>query len=552
MRRVAVLSNHLAPALAARARISLGRRFAATSSSSSSAPLTYSKYPFLRALGLNESNPGVFDGAWKGSGEVFTSINPATNEPIARTRGGTVAEYENCISEMDKAKLVWQDMPLPARGEVVRKIGMALRDKKNDLGALVSLEMGKILSEGKGEVQEAVDICDYAVGLSRMLEGKILPSERPGHFMMERWNPLKGHVGIITAFNFPCAVYFWNAAISLVAGNANIWKGADSTSLITVACTRIVADVLKAEGLPPALACAIQGSGATIGEAMIKDPRVELVSFTGSTKVGRHVGNVVSNRFGKKILELGGNNAMIVLEDADMNMALRATLFSAVGTAGQRCTSLRRLYVQSGAYDAFVSKLATAYKSVKIGNPLEEGVLCGPLHNPAAVAAYADGVKRAVAQGGKVLVGGKVLSDRKGNFVEPTLVEISPDAKIVQEELFAPILYVMRVASLDEAIRLNNAVPQGLASSLFTKNQSAVFKWTGPAGSDCGIVNVNIGPSGAEIGGAFGGEKETGGGRESGSDSWKQYMRRSTCTVNYSDQLPLAQGVSFDIVRPSP
>jgi len=406
--------------------------------------------------------------------------------------------------------------------------------------------MGKILSEGKGEVQEAVDICDYAVGLSRTLAGQVLPSERPGHFMMEKWNPLKGHVGIITAFNFPCAVFFWNAAISMVAGNTQIWKGSDSCSLTTMACTRIIADVLREEKLPGGIATTIMGSGATIGEAMINDPRVELVSFTGSTKVGRRVSTVLSERFGKRILELGGNNAMIVMDDCDTNMALRATLFAAVGTAGQRCTTLRRLYVQNGVYDSFVPKLVKAYQSVKVGNPLEDGVLCGPLHTKTAVEQFKMGVKRAQAQGGKVLVGGKVL-DRPGNFVEPTIIAIDANAACVQEELFVPILYVSRVANLDEAIAMNNSVPQGLASSLFTKNQAAIFKWTGALGSDCGIVNVNIGPSGAEIGGAFGGEKDTGGGRESGSDSWKQYMRRSTCTINYSNNLPLAQGVKFDV-----
>jgi len=381
--------------------------------------------------------------------------------------------------------------------------------------------------------------------LSRMFSGSVIPSERPDHFMMERWNPLRGHVGIITAFNFPCAVFFWNAAISLVCGNTNLWKGASSTSLVTVACTKIVADVLEKEGVAGAIACTVQGSASVVGEAILNDKRIELISFTGSTGVGKHVVSCVSKRFGKHILELGGNNAMIVMDDADLALALRATVFSAVGTAGQRCTSLRRLYVQEKIHDEFLARLKTAYGSVKIGDPLEGGVLCGPLHTQAAVGEYTDGLKKAQQQGGRIVIGGKVLK-REGNFVEPTLVTIPTSADIVNEELFAPVLYVMKFKSLEEAIALNNAVPQGLASSLFTKNQAAVFQWTGPSGSDCGIVNVNIGPSGAEIGGAFGGEKETGGGRESGSDSWKQYMRRSTCTINHSKSLPLAQGIQFD------
>jgi aldehyde dehydrogenase family 7 protein A1 len=435
--------------------------------------------------------------------------------------------------------------PPPARGELVRQIGEALRAKKAELGALVSLEMGKISAEGLGEVQEAIDICEFAVGLSRTLNGAIIPSERPGHFMMERWNPLKGHVAVISAFNFPCAVFFWNAALSLVAGNTQIWKGADSTSLVTVACQKIVADVMTANGYA-GVTTMIQGPGATIGEGIITDKRFELISFTGSTAVGHRVSDACSKRFAKKILELGGNNAMIILDDADQKLAVRAALFSAVGTAGQRCTSLRRLMIQAGVYDEIVGKLVSAYGNIKIGDPLEAGVLCGPLHNPAAVAAYADGVARAVAQGGKVLIGGKVLAERVGNFVQPTLIEISSDAPIVSEEIFAPIMYVIKIADLKEGIAANNSVPQGLSSSLFTTNQRAVFEWSGPSGSDCGIVNINIGPSGAEIGGAFGGEKDTGGGRESGSDAWKQYMRRSTCTVNYSKELPLAQGINFD------
>jgi len=407
--------------------------------------------------------------------------------------------------------------------------------------------MGKIHQEGLGEVQEAIDICDYAQGLSRTMacSGSIIPSERQDHFMMERWNPLNGHVGIVTAFNFPCAVFFWNAALSLVCGNTNIWKGASSTSLITIACTKIVADVFNECEIPGAISSTVQGSASVIGEALISDPRIELISFTGSTSVGKRVVQQVSGRFGKHILELGGNNAMIVMDDADLDLALRATLFSAVGTAGQRCTTLRRLYLHESIHDDFVSRLTTAYRSVKIGDPLEQGTLCGPLHTKAAVEEYKQCIDRVKKEGGKILCGGRVLN-REGNFVEPTLTSIDPNAAVVKEEFFVPVLHIMKVSSLEEAIAMNNNVPQGLASSLFTQNQAAIFKWTGPHGSDCGIVNVNIGPSGAEIGGAFGGEKETGGGRESGSDSWKQYMRRSTCTVNYSKDLPLAQGIKFE------
>jgi len=512
--------------------------------------LAFDKYPFLSTLGLAKNNPGVFAGKWtEGKGEVFTSRNPATNEEIATITAGTPEQVESCIEAMDAAKAKFAAMPVPARGELVRQIGERLRERKAELGALISLEMGKITAEGLGEVQEAIDICEYAVGLSRMLNGSVIPSERPGHFMMERWNPLKGHVAIISAFNFPCAVFFWNAAISLVCGNTQIWKGADSTSLVTVACQKIVEEVMTKNGLA-GVATMVQGPGATVGEKIISDKRVELVSFTGSTGVGRHVSEVVSKRFAKKILELGGNGAMIVMDDANQKLAIRGALFAAVGTAGQRCTSLRRLLVQEGIYDSFVSSLVAAYKGVKIGDQLAEGTLCGPLHNQAAVKKYVEGIERAKQQGGKVLVGGKVLSDRPGNFVEPTIIEVPSDAPCTHEEIFAPILYVMKIKDLTQAIALNNSVPQGLSSSLFTTNQQAIFEWTGSAGSDCGIVNVNIGPSGAEIGGAFGGEKETGGGRESGSDAWKQYMRRSTCTINHSTDLPLAQGINFDVQAP--
>ncbi|KAG6613710.1 aldehyde dehydrogenase family 7 member A1 [Phytophthora cinnamomi] len=474
------------------------------------------QFPFLEELGLQEENHGVYNGKWFGSGDVYTSVSPVNGQPIASVRAGNKTDYQKVVAAMDEAKPQWCDLPAPARGEIVRQIGEELRNKRDALGKLISLEMGKIYVEGVGEVQEAIDICDFAVGLSRTLNGSVIPSERPGHFMMERYNPLKGH----------------------------IWKPSESLSLTSVACTKIIADVLERNGHPGAIASLICGSGAEVGEAMLHDKSMELISFTGSTKVGRHVNEVVSSRFGKTILELGGNNAMIVDKDADLEMALRATLFSAVGTAGQRCTSLRRLFLHEDIHDEFLNRLVSAYQNVKIGDPLKDGVLCGPLHNTQAVKNYLDGIDSIKKQGGKILTGGKKV-EGDGHFVEPTIVSIAHDADIVQKEIFAPILYALKFKTLEEAIEKNNAVPQGLSSSLFTKNQAAIFKWTGPLGSDCGIVNINIGPSGAEIGGAFGGEKETGGGRESGSDAWKQYMRRSTCTINYSKELPLAQGIDF-------
>jgi aldehyde dehydrogenase family 7 protein A1 len=431
-------------------------------------------------------------------------------------------------------------LPMPSRGDIVRQIGDALREKKLLLGKLISLEMGKILPEGIGEVQEFIDICDFGVGLSRQLAGKCLPSERQDHVMFEMWHPL-GAVGYITAFNFPCAVFGWNSAISLVCGNVQIWKPSETTPLVAIALTKIIAKVLKNNGYPAEIASLVVGRGV-IGEKLAKDSRLPLISFTGSTKTGRHVSKLVHERLGKTILELGGNNAVIVDEDCNLDMALRAVLFGAVGTAGQRCTSTRRLYLHHSIYSTFLSRLVDSYRQVVIGDPLDEKTLMGPLHTKTAVEMYRKGIEEAVSQGGKVLYGGKVIAD---NFVEPTIIEVKPNAKCVQAELFAPILYVMSFDTLQEAISLNNSVSQGLSSSLFSNRMQNVFEWLGPLGSDCGIVNVNIGTSGAEIGGAFGGEKETGGGRESGSDAWKQYMRRVTATVNYGNALPLAQGIQF-------
>jgi len=419
-----------------------------------------------------------------------------------------------------------------------------LRLKKDALGALITLEMGKIRSEGLGEVQEFIDICDMAVGMSRTIDGKVLNSERPGHFMMEVWNPI-GNVGVITAFNFPVAVCGWNTMIGMICGDQIIWKGALTVSMVTVALGKVITDVLRANGFNSVLTV-ITGDGASIGNAMVQDPRVPLVSFTGSTAVGRGVSADVHRRFGSTILELGGNNAAIIMPDADLEIAFQGAVFAAVGTCGQRCTSLRRIYLHDSLYDAFVARMVKAYASVVIGDPMDSKTLMGPMHSENGLRDFTEGLKKIKEQGGRVLCGGNRLPG-PGNYVEPTIVEISPDAPIVNEEIFAPIVYVFKFTTLEQAIAYNNGVPQGLSSALFTKNMQNMFKWVGPLGSDCGLVNCNIGTSGAEIGGAFGGEKETGGGRESGSDAWKQYCRRSTCTMNYSDPLPLAQGVVFKL-----
>jgi len=505
--------------------------------------LTYNNYPFLKDLDLHEDNKGVYNGTWFGSGSVYTCVSPIDNKPIARVTQGTKEDYEVTLKSMEAAVDFWQRTPAPKRGEIIRLIGESIRSKKEALGKLISLEMGKILMEALGEVQEFIDVCDYATGLSRTISGLVLPSERPGHFMMEQWHPL-GMIGTITAFNFPLAVCGWNAAIALVCGNLQLWKGATTTSLISVATTKLVAKVLEANGIPGAVFSMICGSGSAIGELFIQDKRLTLVSFTGSTEIGRRISSVVHTRFGRTILELGGNNAIIVMDDADLDLALRSIVFACIGTCGQRCTTTRRLILHEKIYDEFLSRLVSAYKQIKIGSPLDPTSLCGPMHTKNSVRDYENGIKEIVKQGGKIVVGGKKI-DVEGNYVEPTIVEIRHDADIVKEEIFAPIVHVIKCSSLADAIQYNNEVPQGLSSSMFTNNQSNIFQWLGPRGSDCGIANVNIPTSGAEIGGAFGGEKETGGGRESGSDSWKQYMRRVTCTINYSKDLPLAQGIDF-------
>jgi len=445
------------------------------------------------------------------------------------------------------AEKEWAAVPAPKRGEIVRQIGVALREKIEPLGKLVTLEMGKIKAEGVGEVQEFVDICDMAAGLSRSFAGQVIPSERPGHVLLECWNPI-GTVGIITAFNFPVAVFGWNASISMMCGNCNLWKGADTVPLTTVATTKIVAEVLERNGVPAGVLAVAQGTGATVGQKMAEDSRLPLVSFTGSTAIGRHVSTIVQGRFGRSLLELGGNNASIVMPDADIDLAVRASVFGAVGTAGQRCTSLRRLFVHKDIYEDVLARVLKAYSGIKPSNALEAGALLAPVHGERGVAIFRSGIDKVKAQGGKIECGGDIFADHEGTYVQPTVVTgLKPDAAVVQEEHFAPIMYMFPFSDIDEAIAANNSVPQGLSSSVFTRDMRNVFKWVGPHGSDCGIVNVNCGTSGAEIGGAFGGNKETGSGRESGSDAWKQYCRRSTCTINYSDALPLAQGISFDV-----
>lgn len=513
----------------------------------SSRASNFRAYPFLKSeLGLGELNNGVYRaGQWvRGNGGSIVSVSPANNEPIAEVTFGDKQDLNDCITAMEANKTKWMQTPMPVRGEIVRQIGESLRLRKDALGSLISLEMGKIKSEGDGEVQEFIDICDMAVGMSRSIGGKVIPSERPDHMMIEQWNPL-GSIGVISAFNFPAAVLGWNTALALICGDSVLWKGHETTSLVSVATAKIVTDVLMKHGFDSTFTLC-QGTGAGVGEHMLHDDRLKLISFTGSTKVGRHVGREVSGRFGRSILELGGNNAAIIMPDANIDMAIKACTFAAVGTCGQRCTTLRRMIVHESVYEFVVQSMVKAYQTIKIGDPLDPAVLCGPLHSKQQLKTYHDGLLEAKRQGGKVLTGGKII-DGPGNFVHPTIVEISPDAPITREELFVPILYVMKFKTFDEAVQINNNVPQGLSSSIFTKDIQSYMKWIGPLGSDCGIVNCNIGPSGAEIGGAFGGDKETGGGRESGSDSWKQYMRRSTCTASFSDKLTFAQGVRFDL-----
>jgi aldehyde dehydrogenase (NAD+) len=494
-------------------------------------------------LSLTSPNAGAFSGTWGGSGPLLEKHSPVDGSLLGRVRQAGPADYEQAADAAHEAFLAWRDLPAPKRGEVVRRYGEALRGLKKELGQLVSLEAGKILPEGEGEVQEMIDICDFATGLSRQLHGLTIASERPGHRMMEQWHPL-GVVGIISAFNFPVAVWAWNSALAAVCGDATLWKPSEKTPLTAIACIKLAEKVCRECGVNPAIFSLVIGDGPTVGELMSHDTRLPLVSATGSTRMGRRVGEVVAKRFGRSLLELGGNNAIIVTPSADLELAKRAILFGAVGTAGQRCTSTRRLIVHESIRAKFTAALVAAYKSLPVGSPLEAGNLVGPLIDEAAVEHMQAALAAAQERGGKILCGGK----RKfGLYVTPAIVAAQNDWPVVQHETFAPILYVMGYQTLDEAIALQNGVPQGLSSAIFTTDIRESEQFLAAAGSDCGIANVNIGTSGAEIGGAFGGEKETGGGRESGSDAWKAYMRRQTATINYSNDLPLAQGIKFTV-----
>jgi len=472
--------------------------------------------------------------------------SPITGGELARVPAHTTDEVATIIGEAQAAFRVWRSVPAPVRGRLIRELGELLREHKDDLGALVSIEAGKIRSEGLGEVQEMIDICDLAIGLSRQLFGLTIASERPGHRMMEQWHPL-GVVGIISAFNFPVAVWSWNSALALVCGDAVVWKPSEKTLLTALACQALVAEAARRVGAPAAIASLVLGTAA-VGEALVNDPRVALISATGSTRMGRAVAPLVAARFGRLLLELGGNNATIVAPSADLDLTVRGIVFSAAGTAGQRCTSLRRVIAHSSIADELVAKIKAAYETLPIGSPLADGTLVGPLVDKAAYEGYATALDKAQADGGELIAGGqRVLADEAGDayYVQPALVRMPAQSDIVRSETFAPIVYVLTYDDFEEALALHNDVPQGLSSSIFTLNVREAERFTSPDGSDCGIANVNIGPSGAEIGGAFGGEKETGGGRESGSDAWKAYMRRATNTINYSTELPLAQGVEF-------
>jgi aldehyde dehydrogenase (NAD+) len=502
----------------------------------------------LDRLGLRPRNSGVHANGWIESpgGATIESINPATGVAIASVSAGSVEDYDRVVEQATKAFITWKSVPPPVRGEFVRQLGEAFRHHKHDLGMLVTLETGKIVSEGEGEVQEMIDMADFAVGLSRQLHGLTIASERPMHRMIEQWHPL-GPIGVISAFNFPVAVWAWNAMIAAVCGDPVVWKPSPETPLTAVAVQNLVNEVASRNGCEGVLGLCV-GGAQDVGEQMIDDHRLPLISATGSCRMGARVGEVVGKRLGRTILELGGNNALILTPSANLDLALRAVLFAAVGTAGQRCTTLRRLIIHESIMENFLERLVPAYESLRIGSPWEPGVLVGPLINARAVEAMERALKLAKEQGGMLLQGGRRV-DREGFFVEPAIVRARPDMPIVGEETFAPILYVMAYSTFDEAIAIQNRVDQGLTSAVFTNDLREAEWFLSPEGSDCGIANVNIGTSGAEIGGAFGGEKATGGGREAGSDSWKAYMRRQTCTVNRGASLPLAQGVSFDIDR---
>ncbi len=505
---------------------------------------------FIKSLQLKASNSGTSTGKeWgKNKNPFITSYSPVDGKEIGKVQTTDFASYDEIITKAQKAFTEWRTWPAPKRGEVVRQIGDELRKNKSALGKLVSYEMGKSLQEGLGEVQEMIDICDFAVGLSRQLHGLTMHSERPGHRMYEQYHPL-GIVGIISAFNFPVAVWSWNSMIAWVCGDVSVWKPSEKTPLCGVACQKIVESVFKKNQVPEGVSCLISG-GREVGEWMSKDSRIPLISATGSTRMGKAVAATVGERLGRSLLELGGNNAIIISKEADLNIALTAAVFGAVGTAGQRCTTTRRLIIHEKIYNSFKEKLVHAYKQIRIGNPLLEKNHVGPLIDKDAVGHYLNAIEACKKEGGKFLVEGGVLKGKgyeSGCYVKPCIAEASNNMAIVQHETFAPILYIMKYKHMDDAIAMQNGVPQGLSSSVITTNLLEAEKFLSASGSDCGIANVNIGTSGAEIGGAFGGEKETGGGRESGSDAWKVYMRRQTNTINYTDKLPLAQGIKFDL-----
>src|SRR6187399_1386532 len=503
---------------------------------------------FLKALGINANNQGTSTGSnWiRSSGEKIDSFSPVDGKLIGSVSAADKASYEAVIKKAEEAFNEWRSWPAPKRGEVVRQAGEALRAHKESLGKLVSYEMGKSLQEGYGEVQEMIDICDFAVGLSRQLYGLSMHSERPGHRMYEQWHPL-GIVGIISAFNFPVAVWSWNAMLAWICGDVCIWKPSEKTPLSAIACQNIITEVFKKNNVPEGVSCLIVGE-RNLGEQMANDNRIPLVSATGSTRMGKAVGAAVGARLGRSLLELGGNNAIIITPDADLDIAILGAIFGAVGTAGQRCTTTRRLIIHEDIYDVVKNKLIAAYNQLKIGDPLDEKNHVGPLIDKDAVQLYMNAIEKCKAEGGKFIVEGGILEGEEFKsdcYVKPCVAEAEPHFDIVRHETFAPILYLLKYKTIEEAILIQNAVPQGLSSSIMTLNLREAEQFLSVAGSDCGIANVNIGTSGAEIGGAFGGEKETGGGRESGSDAWKAYARRSTTTVNYSGETRLAQGVRF-------
>lgn len=505
---------------------------------------------FLNILNITSQNPALSTGQefWEGNGPQLESYSPVDGQRIASTKEASQEDYDRVISTAQAAFREWRMKPAPLRGEIVRQMGERFRQNKQALGELVSYEMGKSLQEGLGEVQEIIDICDFAVGLSRQLYGLTMQSERPAHRMYEQWHPL-GVVGIISAFNFPVAVWSWNAMIAWVCGDVCIWKPSEKTPLTAIACQNIIREVLKANKVPEGVSCLVVG-GRNVGEWIAADARIALVSATGSTRMGKAVAEAVGRRLGKSLLELGGNNAIIVTPEADLSVAIPAIVFGAVGTAGQRCTSTRRLIVHTSIYDDVKQRLQKAYNQLRIGDPLDINYHVGPLIDQEAVAGYESAIEKIKAHGGSFIMEPEVLAGGEfgsGCYVRPCIAEAKNDWDIVQQETFAPILYLIKYDTLDEAIEIQNGVPQGLSSAIFTLNMREAEQFLSASGSDCGIANVNIGTSGAEIGGAFGGEKETGGGRESGSDAWKAYMRRQTNTLNYGTNLPLAQGITFEL-----